>query len=104
MSVSAVTGLACPVKEPGTRREKKKGRMFTRSPHSLHVAREHRGIEQDTPPFPRSSALRSGIEGRLSEGIYLHGMHRALSAARRRPGCRRKPLPQPINLVCVHPM
>src|SRR5256884_8109607 len=77
VSFSAVTCQVCPVKELCTKREKHKGRILTLSPQRLHEARERRRAEQRSPAFQERYALRSGIEGSLSEGVRSHGLRRA---------------------------
>jgi transposase len=104
VSFSAVTCSACPVKDLCTKREKNKGRILTLSPQSLHEAREQRRTEQDTPPFQQRYALRSGIEGSISEGIRHHGMRRARYRGQSKTQLQAKAIAAAINLVRIHQM
>jgi len=104
VSFSAVTCQACPVKELCTKREKKKGRILTLSPQSIHEARERRRTEQSTSAFQQRYALRAGIEGTISEGLQRHGMRRARYRGQPKTQLQAKAIAAAINLVRIRQM
>jgi transposase len=104
VSFSAVTCQACPVKALCTKREKHKGRILTLSPQPVHEARERRRTEQATPAFQQRYALRSGIEGSLSEGIRRHGLRRARYRGQSKAQLQATAIAAAINLVRIRQM
>src|SRR5258708_2856650 len=107
VSFSAVTCQACqacPVKELCTKREKHKGRILTLSPQRVHEERLRRRTEQDTPAFQQRYALRSGIEGSLSEGIRRHGLRRARYRGQSKTQLQATAIAAAINLVRIRQM
>ena len=104
VSFSAVTCQACPVKEFCTKRENKKGRILTLSPQPVHEARWRRRTEQDTPAFQQRYALRSGIEGSISEGVRSHGLRRARYRGQSKTQLQAKAIAAAINLVRIRQM
>src|SRR5438874_1259633 len=104
VSFSAVTCQACPVKELCTKREKHKGRILTLSPQRVHEARERRRTEQRTPAFQERYALRSGIEGSLSEGVRSHGLRRARYRGQSKTQLQATAIAAAINLVRIRQM
>lgn len=104
VSFSAVTCQACPVKELCTKREKHKGRILTLSPQRVHEARLRRRREQDTPAFQKRYALRSGIEGSLSEGVRRHGLRRARYRGQSKTQLQATAIAAAINLVRIRQM
>jgi transposase len=104
VSFSAVTCQACPVKGFCTKRENKKGRILTLSPQPVHEARWRRRTEQETPAFQQRYALRSGIEGSISEGVRSHGLRRARYRGQSKTQLQAKAIAAAINLVRIRQM
>ena len=87
-----------------TKREKKKGRILTFSPQSIHEVRERRRTEQSTSAFQQCYALRAGIEGTISEGLRRHGMRRARYRGQPKTQLQAKAIAAAINLVRIRQM
>jgi transposase len=70
----------------------------------VHEARERRRREQNTPAFQQRYALRSGIEGSLSEGVRRHGLRRARYRGQSKTQLQATAIAAAINLVRIRQM
>ncbi len=73
---AAETCGACPVRRDCTHSQTT-GRVLHVRPQAAHEALQARRREQQTPEFRQQYALRSGIEGTLSQGVRAMGLRRA---------------------------
>ena len=70
----------------------------------MHEERLRRRTEQVTPAFQQRYALRSGIEGSLSEGIRRHGLRRARYRGQSKTQLQATAIAAAINLVRIRQM
>src|SRR5258708_12627240 len=70
------TCAVCPVRQDCTR-SKESGRVVHLRPQAEHEALQARRQVEQTPEFRQQYALRSGIEGTLSQGVRAMGMRRS---------------------------
>jgi transposase len=70
----------------------------------VHEQRLRRRTEQVTPAFQQRYALRSGIEGSLSEGIRRHGLRRARYRGQSQTQVQATAIAAAINLVRIRQM
>src|SRR5258708_8029683 len=69
-------GAVCPVRQDCTRSQTT-GRVLHLRPQADHEALQARRQVEQTPEFRQQYALRSGIEGTLSQGVRGMGMRRS---------------------------
>ncbi len=70
------TCAACPVRQDCTRSQTT-GRVLHLRPQAAHEALQARRLAEQTPEFRQQYALRSGIEGTLSQGVRAMGLRRS---------------------------
>ena len=70
------TCAACPVRQDCTRSQTT-GRVLHLRPQAAHEALQARRLAEQTPEFRKLYALRSGIEGTLSQGVRAMGLRRS---------------------------
>jgi transposase len=93
--VATETCAACPVRQDGTRSQTT-GRVLHVRPQAGHDAfHAQRHVEQ-TPACRQQSALRSGSEGTLSQGVRAMGMRRSCS-----DGLARTPVHHVVTAVAI---
>jgi transposase len=70
------TCATCPVRQDCTRSQTT-GRVLHLRPQAAHEALQARRLAEPTPEFRKLYALRSGIEGTLSQGVRAMGLRRS---------------------------
>ena len=93
---AAQTCAVCPVRSDCTRSQTT-GRVLHVRPQAAHEALQARRREQQTPEFRQQYALRSGIEGTLSQGVRAMGLRRA-----RYDGLARTHLQQVLTATAIN--
>lgn len=85
-------------------RSEKGGRTLTVYPREIHDALQERQASQKTASFQQDDAVRSGIEGTLSEVVRAHGMRRSRYRGREKTHLQMVSVAAAINLVRIHQM
>lgn len=91
---------ACPVRSDCTR-SLTTGRVLHLRSQAAHEALQARRQEQHTPEFRQQYALRSGIEGTLSQGVRAMGLRRSRYDGRARTHLQQVLTATAINLVRI---
>jgi transposase len=75
------------------------GRSLTLSPQPIHEALQQRRREQGSPEFQHEYAVRSGIEGSLSQGVRRSGMRQCRYRGEEKTHLQMTAIAAAINLV-----